>query len=275
MDDGKVNLKIFEQGHKNMTLKEYSMLDIAPTISAILEVPVPAQSEGTPIPEIILDLSGAARVILIAPDALGMFAWGLWKTEMPYLRSLHQQHSLILRSVLPSITPVNFGAMVTGAGLEVHGAQTFEHAFTCETLFDTIRRNNSHSAGVGLDGYTGSALLGRFADIWGNAGKGDDSAVENRTIEIAESERPEFIISQLGVVDDVFHRYGPSSPSVVPMLQDLDARLQRMVERLNILGYAVLILSDHGQHDVDEPGLKGTHGTDSDADCLVPCTWFV
>lgn len=258
-----------------MTQKEHSMLDIAPTISAILEVPVPAAAQGAPIPEIVSDLSGAERMALVAPDALGLFAWNLWKAEMPYLRSLHEQRSLVLRSVLPSITPVNFGAMVTGAGLEVHGAQTFEHDFTCETLFDTIRRSNGRSAGVGLDGYTGSALLGRFADIWGNAGVGDDSDVERTTIEIAEGERPDFIITQLGVVDDVFHQYGPSSPAVVPMLQDLDARLQRMVGQLKTLGYSILILSDHGQHDVDEPELKGTHGTDSDIDCLVPCTWAV
>jgi predicted AlkP superfamily pyrophosphatase or phosphodiesterase len=256
-----------------MTPKEYSMLNVAPTISAILNVPVPAQSAGAPIAEIVHDLSGAARLALIAPDALGLFAWNLWKAEMPYLSSLHEQCSLVLRSVLPSITPVNFGAMVTGAGLEIHGSQTFKHNFTCETLFDTIRKAGGNSAGVGLDGYTGSALLGRFADIWGNAGAGDDADVERTVLEIAVRERPTFIISQLGVVDDVFHRYGPSSPLVVPMLQDLDARLKRMVGQLKALGYVILILSDHGQHDVNEPELKGTHGTDSDIDCLVPCTW--
>ncbi len=257
-----------------MPLKEYSMLDIAPTISDILNIPAPAQSQGAPIPEIVKNLNGAKRIALIAPDALGLFAWTLWKAELPYLRSLHERNSLLLRSVLPSITPVNFGAMVTGAELDVHGAQTFEHDFTCETLFDVLRTGYGRSAGVGLDGYTGSALLGRYADIWGNAGAGDDSDVERTTLEIAENERPEFIITQLGVVDDVFHQYGPSSPSVVPMLQDLDARLQRMVAQLKALGYSILILSDHGQHDVDEPELKGTHGTDSDIDCLVPCTWI-
>jgi hypothetical protein len=257
-----------------MTLKEYSMLDIAPTVSAILNIPAPAQSQGAPIPEIAKDLAHAKRIALVAPDALGLFAWNLWKAEMPYLRSLHEQRSLILRSELPSITPVNFGAMVTGVGLEIHGAQTFEHDFTCETLFDTIRQSGGRSAGVGLDGYTGSSLLGRYADIWGNAGRGDDSDVENKTIEIAQNECPVFIIAQLGVVDDVFHEHGPSSPAVVPMLQDLDARLQRMVDQLKALDYGIIILSDHGQHDVDEPRLKGTHGTGSDVDCLVPCTWL-
>ena len=51
----------------------------------------------------------------------------------------------------------------------------------------------------------------------------------------------------------------------------------RLVERLGPLGYGVIILADHGQHDI-EPGesgpLRGNHGTESAEDCLVPCTWM-
>ena len=60
------------------------------------------------------------------------------------------------------------------------------------------------------------------------------------------------------------------------MLKETDTRLKRLVEHLKGYGYAVIILADHGQHDVEAPsvgGLKGTHGTDSDEDYLVPCTW--
>jgi predicted AlkP superfamily pyrophosphatase or phosphodiesterase len=82
------------------------------------------------------------------------------------------------------------------------------------------------------------------------------------------------MIAQLGRVDDTFHKYGPSSPKVVPMLRETDARLKRLVADLKPLGYAVIILADHGQHDNAGPGLKGTHGTDVPEDCLVPCTWI-
>ena len=254
--------------------KTYSMIDIAPTVSTLLNVPAPAQSAGSPIEAIIADLTGVKKVALLVPDALGLFAWGLWKTEMPYLRSLHDRRSITLRSVLPSITPVNFSAMVTGTDLDGHGVQTFNHDFTCETLFDVVRKAGGKSAGIGLNGYTGSELLGRYADIWGNAGDGGDSLVEDKIIEIVEGKAPSFIIAQLGEVDDVFHQHGPSSPAVVPMLRETDARLKRLVEHLKPLGYGVIILSDHGQHDTGDPALKGSHGTDSDTDCLVPCTWI-
>ena len=261
----------------SVTSKEYSMIDIAPTVSAILDLPSPPQATGSVIPEIVQDLSGCGQVAALAPDALGLFAWEKWNSEMPFLRSLHAKHSLILHSVMPSITPVNFAAMVTGADLSVHGVHAKTDQFACETLFQLVRKAGGRSAGVGLAGYTGSDLLGRHADIWGNAGDGSDTGVEEKIIEIVDHDAPQFLIAQLGRVDDVFHRYGPSSPSVVPMLKETDTRLERLVKHLKHVRYGVIILSDHGQHDVPdarEGANKGTHGTDRWEDCLVPCTWI-
>ncbi len=259
-----------------MSTQEYPMIDIAPTVSAILDLPAPTQAQGSPIETIVEDMWGAASVALFVPDAFGWFAWTLWKAGLPYLRALHSQRSLIVRSVVPSITPVNFSAMVTGTDLAGHGVHTYDDDFACETLFDVVRQAGGTSAGIGFEGYTGSKLLARFADIDGTTPRGEDDLIVDKIIEIAESHTPTFLIAQLGRVDDVFHQYGPSSPKVVPMLQATDARLKRAVEHLKPLDYAVIILADHGQHDiVDDPTttLKGGHGSDSDIDCQVPCTW--
>ncbi|MBN1350789.1 alkaline phosphatase family protein [candidate division KSB1 bacterium] len=259
-----------------MPKKNHSMTDIAPTVSQILKIPAPAEATGTSIMEIADSLSSCEKLAIIAPDALGDFAWQQWQDEMPFLKSLHATHSLTLRSVLPSITPVNFATMVTGTDMNGHDIASREDNFACETLFDVIRNAGSKSAAVGLDNYTGSVLLGRFADMCGNAGKGSDDDVADKILEFVERGAPRLIIAQLGRVDDVFHKFGPSSPLVVPMLRATDARLKRLVERLKPLGYGIIILSDHGQHDIEnptDPNYRGTHGTDSDKDCLVPCTW--
>ncbi|OGV73958.1 MAG: hypothetical protein A3K19_22915 [Lentisphaerae bacterium RIFOXYB12_FULL_65_16] len=259
-----------------MAIPEFSMIDVAPTVAAVLGLPAPAQTKGRPISAIVSDLAGRRKVAVLAPDAFGLFAWNLWKAEMPYLRSLHACHSIVLRSVMPSITPVNFAAMVTGTDRAGHGVGQRTDPFACETLFDVVRRAGGKSAGIGIDGYTGTALLGRHADICGNAGQGTDETVAETVLEIAGRDAPQFLIAQFGRVDDVFHKYGPSAPEVVPMLRDTDARLQRLGERLGPMGYGVIILADHGQHDA-APGeagpKKGTHGTDRDEDCQVPCTW--
>lgn len=261
----------------NMKSREYPMTDVAPTVSAILRLPPPAQARGAPIQDILAALSGSNKVSILAPDALGMFAWNLWKADMPYLDALHARHSIVLRAVMPSVTPVNFATLVTGTDLAGHAVHTRKDDFACETLFDVVRNAHGKSAGVGLKGYTGYELLGRFADIAGNAGDGSDDTVADRIIAIAEKDGPEFMIAQLGRVDDIFHKYGPSSPSVVPMLKATDARLKKIVTHLKPLGYGLIILADHGQHDINQfqaGGFKGAHGTAMPEDCLVPCTWI-
>ena len=260
-----------------MSTKECSMIDVAPTVCAALQLPAPRGAKGASIPEIVTDLADVDRVAVLALDALGMFAWNLWKAEMPYLSSLRARNSITLRSVMPSITPVNFATMVTGTDLAGHGIQAKQDDFACETIFDVVREAKGKSAGVGLNGYTGCELLGRCADILGNAGNVSDDAVADTVIEITASARPEFLIAQFGKVDDVFHQHGPSNPLVVPMLKETDTRLVRLVEHLKPLGYGIVILADHGQHDVTEfadEGILGIHGTDSPEDCLVPCTWL-
>ncbi len=260
-----------------MKPEEYSMTDVAPTVSAILGLRSPASCVGSPIKEITRDLVNRERVALLVPDAFGWFAWSLWQKEMPFLRELHKQRSLILRSVLPSITPVNFSAMVTGVGLEVHGVKTYRHDFMCETTFDIIREAGWKSASVGFEGYTGSELLARFSDIDGTTRRGSDAYIVDTVKKIALQYKPQFIVAQLGRVDDVFHQYGPSSPKVIPMLRDTDNNLKQLVNALLPLGYGVIILADHGQHDIiDDPTThkKGGHGSDSDTDCQVPLTWM-
>jgi hypothetical protein len=257
---------------------EYSMTDIAPTVSAILGIPVPAQAKGKPIPRVVADLAGSAKIALLAPDAFGLYAFNLWRAEMPYLASLHAQRSIVLRSAMPSITPVNFACMVTGTDQAGHGVHTREDPFACETLFEVLRRSGGRSAGIGLNDYTGCRLLARHADIAGCVDDGgSDDDIADAILRIAHNDGPQFLIAQLGRVDDVFHLYGPSSPSVVPMLRGTDARLKRLIEELKLLGFGVIQLADHGQHDLSTPtdkGHYGTHGSDADKDCQVPCTWI-
>ncbi len=250
------------------------MTDVAPTVAAVLELPAPAQATGKAIGEIVDDLAGCERVAILAPDALGLFAWNLWHSEMPFLDSLHAKHSLVLRAVMPTITPVNFATMVAGADKSVHGVGAFTDDFGCETLFDVLRARGRRSAGIGLPGYSGSELLGRCADVWGRSEHKSDEELADVIRRMAAEERPDFLIAQLGTTDDVFHQFGPSSPKVLPKLRETDAALKRLTAHLTGLGYGIMFLSDHGQHDVGTGESKGgSHGTEADEDSLVPCTW--
>lgn len=260
-----------------MNSPEYSMTDIAPTACHISGLFPPEQATGQPIPEICRSFSNNLKVAIIATDALGEATFRRWEAEMPYLSHLHATHHLVLEAVMPSITPVNFATMVTGNDQSVHQIFTLHDTFTCETVFDVVCEAGGISAGIGLSGYTGTLLLGRHADINGDAGEGTDDAVADQVIQIARENSPRFLIAQLGRVDDVLHQFGPSSPKIIPMLHETDRRLERIVSALKKLDYAIIILSDHGQHDVspaENHGKCGSHGLDLPEDRLVPCTWI-
>ncbi|MHB8995485.1 MAG: alkaline phosphatase family protein [Armatimonadota bacterium] len=254
-----------------MTSSAPPLPSLASTVAQLLQLPAPHSSAYDLVAEVVAELVSAPRVALLAPDALGRHPFDLWRHEMPFLSGLHDRRSLTLRAIMPSITPVNFAGMVSGAELPVHGIQRFTDDFKCETLFDVVRASGGVSGGVGQEGYTGGELLGRFADLWGRAESKTDDEVVEITLKFAQEKQPQFLIVQLGQTDDVFHKHGPSSPEVVPVVRATDERLRRMVGELQELGYAILITADHGQHDADGGG--GTHGSDADEDCLVPLTW--
>lgn len=255
------------------SLPTFPLPALCPTVAALLDLPAPAQTTLQPIVPITDSIVSAERVAVLAPDALGLHPFTLWRQEMPFLDTLHQTRSLTLRSIMPSITPVNFAGIVSGVELEVHGIRAFTDDFQCETLFDVIRASGGISAGVGQEGYTGSELLGRNADLWGKAESHTDAEVMQIALSFAQR-HPRFLIVQLGSTDDIFHKYGPSSPEGVPVVRQIDGYLQQMVRELLSLGYAVIVTADHGQHDCDtSDSRRGTHGSASDDDTLVPCTW--
>jgi len=251
----------------------YSMTCVAPTVATCLGLRELAHATGEAIAELVADLSGAERVAIVVPDALGQHSFERFADEMPFLRSLCEKRHLVLRSVMPSVTPVNFATMVSGCDLEVHGVRSKNMDFACETLFDVLAEAGRRGAGCGRPGYTGSELLARVAQIDGTAALSDDAAIEEAILHVAREHRPEFIIAQIGGTDDHFHRFGPRSPRMIPKLRETDCRLQRLVVELTAGGYAVIVLADHGQHESGDPDKPGTHGSDSDEDCLVPCTW--
>lgn len=253
----------------------YSMTCVAPTVAHCLGLRTPAQTTGVCIEAIVSDLGGCARLAVVAPDALGRGALGCLGHAMPWLSARCAERSVTLRSVMPSITPVNFATMVSGCDLDGHGVASKTMPFACETLFDVLTASGLRGAGCGRAGYTGSDLLARVAQIDGTAALPDDAAIEEMVLGIAHAQRPSFIIAQLGGTDDHFHRFGPYSPRMIPKLRETDCRLERMAAALGESGYAVIVLSDHGQHESGNPDKMGTHGTDSDEDCLVPCTWLM
>ncbi len=130
------------------------------------------------------------------------------------------------------------------------------------------------SAGLGRPGYTGSDLLGRYADLEAVGAK-DDLELEKIMLDLARDKQPDFIIMQHGLVDDVSHAKGPYSAEAGQAVAAAAGFLQRSIKQLKDLGYGIIILADHGQHEYkrEDGSTGGSHGTEIDEDCLVPLAW--
>lgn len=253
----------------------YPMEAVAPTIAALLGIPVPSAAESPPIEPVLDAMRGVARVALLGIDALGMAIWRHWRERMPFFSGLADGRLLTLRSTLPSITPVNFACMVTGAGLDRHGADAREKPIRCETLFDTARAAGVRSAALGRKGWSGHELLGRYADISTGGGRRSDAEVEAVLESVVQERLPGLIVVQYGLTDETFHACGPYSEEAAEACAKADAWARRCVGLLHSRGYGALLLADHGQHEVaGDDGLpRGAHGADTDEDRLVPLTW--
>ncbi len=256
----------------------YTMKAIAPTISRLFRIRPPSQAKAEPIMPIVEALDGVERIAVLAIDALGYKAYEKFKDSMPYMSSIIRNNGELsyLKSILPSITPVNFASMVTGVEVDIHRVKARNQDFGCETLFDILRLNNKKSAGLGRKNYTGNELLGRFADFTAGGSAISDNDVEEVLLRIMRHKMPEFIIVQYALVDDVSHLYGPYSEQAEEAIAKADEWLSRCIPELRKHKYGVIILSDHGQHEFQKSNgaIGGTHGSDIDEDCIVPLSWI-
>ena len=82
----------------------------------------------------------ADRVVMYNPDAIAQW---VYQKYPEYLASAKKntEKEIFLSSVMPSVTPVCFGTMYTGAQPAVHGIQKYEKpVITIDTLFDALLR---------------------------------------------------------------------------------------------------------------------------------------
>lgn len=264
-----------EAAARDGAVETYPMQSLAPTVAAILGVPAPKQAEAPPIDAVVKDLHGSKKVAVLGIDAFGAAIWNKMRDKTPYLNGLARKtNQAQLRSVMPSVTCVNFGCMITGGSQKTTGITTFDSKIACEDLGTVLRSHGMKSGGFGRKDYTGDRLLGRYADF-AVPDRKTDSDVMAGLRDVVEQRHPEFVIVQYGKTDDVFHARGPFSKEAEEACAGADAWLKELVPWLRAHGYAVIITADHGQHEVTRNGgTRGSHGTPSDLDCLVPLVWL-
>lgn len=217
-------------------------------------------------------LDAGERVLIVYIDGLGWDSYekALEDGAIPNLARLYAEKAA---SMYPTITPVNYAAMVTGRCPAENGVtERGIHTISCGTIFD-------YALSLGLRSYVSEgdtqilalsgAELELSPDLNGN-GTGDDE-IFDCAMEAADGY--ELLFVHFHSVDDASHEFGPGSPEARRALVQADAWCG---ELMSVRDGRIIVTSDHGQHENDGTGdeayadRSGTHGDFAPSDIFVP-----
>ena len=211
----------------------------------------------------------ADRIFMYNPDAIPQWIY----EKYPHLFLEAKRNSgieLPFRTVMPSVTPVCFGTMYTGAQPEVHGIRKYEKpVIKIDSIFDTLIRSGKKTAIVAQTNCSMSKIyLERNMDYF------IYKTIEELTakaIELVLSDEYDFIAVHSCNYDTKMHKHGPESIEALAELRhniEIFATLSILVQRHwkhhnTLLGFAM----DHGCHAIDADA--GSHGLDMEEDLNI------
>ena len=206
------------------------------------------------------------RIFMYNPDAVAHWISDKYPdfiTEVKKLAPL----ALPLRAVMPSVTPVCFGTMYTGAQPEVHGIRSYtKPVITIDTIFDAILRAGKKCAIVCTDGDSLSRIYNeRDMDYFYYPTLDEVNA---KAAELIMQDQHDLIVVYNGDYDATMHRWGTEHPLSLGALRSNSHAFAMFASLITshwqnhktLLGFAM----DHGCHDID--GGCGSHGLDMDED---------
>ena len=218
----------------------------------------------------VFGASRADRLVMYNPDAIAQW---IYEKYPAFFTSATENADLQLHlsTVMPSVTPVCFGTMYTGAQPSVHGIQKYEKpVITIDTLFDALIRAGKRVALVTYGKCSLSRIfLERDMDYYHYEPGGID-AVNAKAVELILRDEHDVIVIYNGNYDSIMHKHGPESVEALAEAR-LNAHVFAVLSRLirthwkhhnTLMGFAM----DHGCHEIDD---GGSHGLDMPEDINI------
>ena len=210
-----------------------------------------------------------SRIFMYNPDAIAQWIYH----KYPHMFTEVQQRTDIaipFCTVMPSVTPVCFGTMYTGAQPAIHGIQGYvKPVIQIDTIFDALIRNGKKAAIVSTAGDSMSKIfLEREMDyyIYDTV-----EQVNAKACELILKDQYDFIAVYNGNYDAYMHKYGPESSEALGELRSNVRAFGMFWELISehwkahdtLVGFAM----DHGCHEIDES--CGSHGLDMEEDLNI------
>lgn len=211
----------------------------------------------------------ADRIFMYNPDAVAQW---IFEKYPHYFKEVTARTDLQLPmcAVMPSVTPVCFGTMYTGAQPAVHGIQEYaKPVIKIDTIFDALLRAGKKPALVSTEKDSmGKIFLERDIDYYLC-----DSIekVNAKAAQLIVENKHDFICVYNGNYDARMHKTGPESAEALGELRTNAKAFGMFYEMIaehwtgqnTLMGFAM----DHGCHEID--GDCGSHGLDMDEDLNI------
>lgn len=219
--------------------------------------------------DIVFEGKGADRLFMYNPDAIAQ--WVLEKYPDFAKEALDLcDLKLPLCSVMPSVTPVCFGTLYTGAQPEAHGIKSYQKpVIKIETLFDALIKAGKKCAIVADDECSiGKIFLEREMDYFILE---TTDQVNAKAAELIIKDEYDMICVYNNCFDAIMHKNGPESPIALGALMRNSHTFSIFSQLIkthwsahnSLVGFAM----DHGCHGID--GGCGSHGLDMPEDLNI------
>jgi Uncharacterized proteins of the AP superfamily len=203
------------------------------------------------------------KALVFAADAIGAHLVRSYAEAFEPV-SRHAPTSVEACAVMPSVTPVCFASMFTGAPPDTHGIRKSERpTLTCDTLFDALSRAGRRVAIVAVENSSidlifRSRRIDYFTETY-------DEEVIERTLNLVAADQHDFILAYQQEYDDKMHATVPRSPEALRAMANHVRNFDRVAraarDRWATTSHAVAFVSDHGTHIDPRRGVGRTAAT--------------
>ena len=245
----------------------------AATLACALGIEAPREAEEpiSPLADLLIEKMGgcAERSLFFHPDAAAEWLFRKYPDcFLPVLR--HAPMTRPFSAVMPSVTPVCFATMYSGARPEVHGIREYaKPILAVDTLFDRMLGSGRRVANVASRGCSMAAIFSdRRMDAFVTENDGDSFRT---ALSLLEEDRYDHISVYFGEYDEIMHARGTEHALSLAKLAEHFLHFDAIAEKARSLWagkrHLIAVGTDHGVH--DQADGRGAHGTDSTADLNI------
>ena len=263
----------------------HSVADLTPTVCHLFGIPAPEDSGGQVIPEIadqadkLMGGEGKTqRAVLFCADAMGENQRRHFPEDFALIEKT-AGFRIKSVSVMPSVTPVCYGSIFTGAAPCVHGIQQYEKpVLKIETLFDVFAKAGKNTAILACNECSIDKIFRKrqvdyysfHANRTGGLTGADQRAFE-MTLQLIREDAYDLIVCYMTNYDHQMHHHGPFSPEAAEQAHLAALRFRQLQETMDQYWKdyhrMLVFVPDHGGHATDET--HGGHGSELPEDMIV------